>query len=205
MADVTLATLRQRRTRPVNWITLELSAGSAGAASLGSGAATGAGASGNSSGACGSACPMALRMFSQTIGRGSTDPTIWFSTPSRYSQACTSAVSSLSTAIMVSTCVRSSASSVPRAYSAASAIWSSLWAIIQNPGSPRFGSCRCSSAKSKALPDLHYAAAQPCLHRVHRCLELCRQLLAAPAVVIGQQHELLTVRLETANAFQQPL
>ena len=33
---------------------------------------------------------------------------------------------SLSTAIMVSTCVRSSASSVPRAYSAASAIWSSL-------------------------------------------------------------------------------
>ena len=42
-------------------------------------------------------------MFSHTIGRGSTDPTIWFSTPSRNSQACTITVKSRSTAIMVST------------------------------------------------------------------------------------------------------
>jgi len=83
------------------------------------------GASGCTSGACGSECSIAVLMFSQTIGRGSTEPTIWFSTPSLNSQACTIAVKSLSMAIMVSTCARSSASRVPRAYSAASAIWSS--------------------------------------------------------------------------------
>ncbi len=69
----------------------------------------------------------AALMFSHTIGRGSTDPTIWFSAPRRILPGLrTIAVNSLSTAIMVSTCTRSSASRVPSAYSAASAIWSSL-------------------------------------------------------------------------------
>ncbi|MGY3108592.1 hypothetical protein ACVWW7_005219 [Bradyrhizobium sp. LM6.9] len=65
-------------------------------------------------------------MFSHTIGRGSIEPTIWLSTPIRYAHACTISANALSTAIMVSTCARSSASSVPSAYSAASAIWSSV-------------------------------------------------------------------------------
>jgi len=39
----------------------------------------------------------------------------------------------------------------------------------------------------------------------HRRLELRSQLLAAPAVVIGEQHQLLPVRLQTADAFQQAL
>jgi hypothetical protein len=121
-------------------MTFELSApemSARGAASAATGAAGGGdcGASGNTSGACGPECPTAARMFSQTIGRGSTEPTIWLRTPSRYSQAWTMAVNSVSTAIMVSTCARSSASSVPRAYSAASAISSSLWAIVQSRNS----------------------------------------------------------------------
>jgi len=49
-----------------------------------------------------------------TIGPRLDEPTIWLSTPSRYSQAWTTAVNSVSTAIMVSTCARSSASRVPR-------------------------------------------------------------------------------------------
>src|SRR6266487_4149918 len=105
-------------------MTFELSTAADGASATGAGAATGSatttgsaggsgggggGASGSTSGACCSVeCPIAALMFSHTIGRGSTEPTIWFSTPSRYSQAWTSAVYSVSTAIMVSTCARSS-------------------------------------------------------------------------------------------------
>src|SRR5579859_1740686 len=98
---------------------------------------------------------------------------------------------------MDSTCARSSASSVPSAYSAASAIWSSLWAIML--------SSRSRSRKTETLPDIHHAAAQPCLYRVHRRLEFLRQLLAAPAVVIGKQHQLLPIGLEPADALQKPL
>jgi hypothetical protein len=86
----------------------------------------GGGASGSSSGDCGAECPIAVLILSQTSGRGSTDPTIWLRAPSFRCHASTIAVNSLSADIMVSTCARSSASRVPSAYSAASAIWSSL-------------------------------------------------------------------------------
>src|SRR6478609_338883 len=102
-------------------------ASAGGSSTVGGGGGSGGGGSGNTKGACGSVeWPTAALMFSQTIGRGSTEPTIWFSEPSRYSHACTRAVNSLSTTIMVSTCARSSASRVPNTYSAASALWSSL-------------------------------------------------------------------------------
>src|SRR5664280_3335516 len=123
IAVVNVATLRQRRAWVDNRITLELSTAAAGSTTPG---ATGGGASGSTSGACGSESPTAVLILSQTSGRGSTDPTIWFRTPSLCSHAWTIAVKSLSTDIMVSTCARSSASRVPSAYSAASAIWSSL-------------------------------------------------------------------------------
>src|ERR1700744_1266172 len=127
-ADVNDATLRQRLTLADISITLEgttFDGTTTGAGSTAS-ATTGGACSGSTSGACGSACPIAALIFSQTSGRGSTDPTIWLRTPSLCSHATTIAVKSLSTDIMVSTCARSSASRVPSAYSAASAIWSSL-------------------------------------------------------------------------------
>jgi hypothetical protein len=93
--------------------------------SLGAAPAAEDGASGGTIAACGSA-PMAVLIRSHNSALGSTAPTIWFSTPSLNSQAWTKAVKSCSAAIMASTCVRSSASSVPSAYSAASALWSSL-------------------------------------------------------------------------------
>src|SRR5206468_11598966 len=110
-------------------------------------------------------------------------------------------------AIMVSTCARSSASRVPRAYSAASAIWSSLWAISHSPSpNPKVQVLKSKFfLESETLPDIHHAAAKPRLHRIHRRLEFRSQLLAAPAVVIGQQHEFLAIGFETADAFQQPL
>src|SRR6202011_2751401 len=128
IAVVNAAKLRQRRASVDKRMTLEGSTTAAG--SLTSGATGGCGASGSTSGACGSASPVAVLILSQTSGRGSTDPTIWFRTPSLCSHAPTIAVKSLSTDIMVSTWARSSASRVPSAYSAASAIWSSLYAII---------------------------------------------------------------------------
>src|ERR1700726_1906521 len=135
-AVIDVASERQRRARRESQMTLELSTtgatggtgatGATGSLASSGAAGIGGGGSGKTIGACGSAWPIAVRMFSQTIGRGSTEPTIWFSTPSLYSQACTIAVKSPSTDIMVSTCERSSTSRVPSAYSAASAIWSSL-------------------------------------------------------------------------------
>ena len=129
--------------------------------------------------------PTAVLILSQTSGRGSTEPTIWLRAPSLCSHAWTIAAKSLSTDIMVSACARSSASRVPRAYSAASAIWSSLRPSSKSRHS-RIPSC-CGAAM---------------FHRIYRRLELRRQLLAAPAVVIGEQHELLPIRLQTANALQ---
>ena len=126
IAVVTVATLRQRRARADSRTTLEVSIGAAGALTSLAGGGGGGGASGSSSGACGSEWPIAVLILSQTSGLGSTDPTIWLRTPSFCCHASTIAVNSLSTDIMVSTCARSSASRVPRAYSAASAIWSSL-------------------------------------------------------------------------------
>jgi len=83
--------------RPDNWMTFELSvpemsdAGATGAASAVTGGAVGGGwtASGSAIGACGPEWPTAARIFSHTIGRGSIEPTIWLSTPSRCSQAWT--------------------------------------------------------------------------------------------------------------------
>src|SRR6202171_1484753 len=123
IAVVIVATLRQRRSCGDSPTTLEVAATAGGSAPSG---ATGGGASGSTSGACGSESPAAVLILSQSSGRGSTDPTIWFRIPSLYSHAWTIGVKSLSTDIMVSTRARSSASRVPSAYSAASAIWSSL-------------------------------------------------------------------------------
>src|ERR1700760_1990522 len=109
-------------------------------------------------------------------------------------------VNSGSTAIMVSTCARSSASSVPSAYSAAIAIWSSLYSIVLKSG--RY---RPILLKSKTLPDIHHAATQPRLHGIHRRFELRRQLLPAPTVVVCEQHEFLAVRLEPSHTLQQAL
>ncbi|OIQ68959.1 hypothetical protein GALL_494420 [mine drainage metagenome] len=127
IAEVRVATVRQRLTFAVNRMTLELSTTAATAAHSSTGVVMGEeGACGNTIGACGSECPTVALILSQTSGRGSTDPTIWLRTPSLCSHAWTIAVKSLSTDIMVSACARSSASRVPSAYSAASAIWSSL-------------------------------------------------------------------------------
>src|SRR6266851_875083 len=119
-------------------MTLEVSTGAAAgsttsAAAGGGGDGGGSAASGSSSGDCGSACPTAVLILSQTSAGGSIDPTIWFKIPSLYSHASTIAAKSLSRDIMVSTCARSSASRVPSAYSAAIAISSSLSAIIYSP------------------------------------------------------------------------
>src|SRR4029078_345040 len=79
-------------------------AAATGAASV-STAATGAGggtASGSAIVACGPGTTIAAQIFSHTIGRGSTRPTIWLSTPSRYSQAWTMPGNLVSTAIMPS-------------------------------------------------------------------------------------------------------
>src|ERR1700676_3943624 len=127
IAEVTVAMERQRLTFADKRMTLELSTAAATAAhSSTAGTTGGEGGCGSTIGACGSQWPTAVLIFSQTSGRGSTDPTIWLRAPSLCSHACTIAVKSLSTDIMVSTCARSSASRVPSAYSAASAIWSSL-------------------------------------------------------------------------------
>src|SRR5262245_14751941 len=58
-------------------------------------------------GCCAADGPIAALMLSHTTGRGSTEPTIWFSAPSRYSQPWTIAANSPSAAIRLSTCARS--------------------------------------------------------------------------------------------------
>src|ERR1700686_2511394 len=98
IAVVSVATLRQRRTWVDNRMTLELSAAAAGVTVPAR--AEGGGASGRTSGACAPESPAADLTRSQTSGRGSTEPTIWFRTPSRYSHAWTIAMKSLSTDIM---------------------------------------------------------------------------------------------------------
>src|SRR5438477_97533 len=126
IAAIAVARPRQRwAARSASLTTFALSTVD-GAASLACSGTGGAG-SGSTIGACGSDNPAALLIRPQTSGRGSTEPTIWFNTPSLYSQARTMLVKSLSADIMVSTWPRSSASRVPSAYSAASAIWSSVY------------------------------------------------------------------------------
>src|SRR5439155_14758749 len=66
-------------------------------------------------------------------------------------------------------------------------------------------SFKIRTSKPETLPYVHHTAAQPRLHRIHRRFKLGGKLFAAPAVVIGQQHQLLPIRLETADAFQQAL
>src|SRR6202035_4085993 len=105
IAVVSVATLRQRRTwLDKTWVdnrmTLALSMAAPGAAVSGAaGGGRGSGASGSTSGACGPESPAADLIRSQTSGRGSTEPTIWFRTPSRYSHAWTNAKKALSTDI----------------------------------------------------------------------------------------------------------
>src|SRR5450432_2164420 len=102
IAVIADATPRQRLARPARRTTFDVSTGAAGALGCIVGGVA-AGDSGNTIGACGWAIPIALRIRCQTSSGGSTEPTIWFNTPSLYSQARTMAVKSLSTDIMVST------------------------------------------------------------------------------------------------------
>src|SRR3954453_4702750 len=124
-AVIAVAIARQRRDCLGNATTLPGSVTGAGstAAAL---AGAGGGASGSTSGICAPDNPAAILILSQTSGEGSTEPTIWFKAPSLVDHASTIAENSLSMDIMASACARSSASRVPSAYSAASAIWSSL-------------------------------------------------------------------------------
>src|SRR3954451_2210821 len=124
IAVIAVAILRQRRAGAGNAITLPGSLTAA--VSTPAGSTAGGGASGSTSGICAPDNPAAALILSQTSGEGSTEPTIWFKAPSLVDHASTIAANSLSTDIMASACARSSASRVPSAYSAASAIWSSL-------------------------------------------------------------------------------
>src|SRR5438552_1304992 len=66
----------------------------------------------------------------------------------------------------------------------------------------RRGRRRASSPE--ALPDFKQAAPQPRLDCVDRLVELGRQLLPAPATIIGEQHKALPLRLKLAHAYEQP-
>src|SRR5258708_9186561 len=79
IAVVKVATLRQRRACLAKRMTLEVSARVGGSTTAD--ATTAGGASGSSSAACGSACPTAVLILSQTSGRGPTHPTLWVHTP----------------------------------------------------------------------------------------------------------------------------
>src|SRR3984885_4645122 len=124
IAVMAVAILRQRRTGAGNATTLLGSV--TGVASTTAGSTGGGGASGRTSGICAPDNPAAALILSQTSGDGSTEPTIWFRAPSLVDHASTIAAKSLSTDIMASACARSSASRVPSAYSAVSAICASL-------------------------------------------------------------------------------
>ncbi len=120
---------RQRRARDDS-VTTSALGGATGC--IGATGATGGGvdSSGRRSAALGAIADTAPRILPHTSSGGSTDATIACSSPRRRSQDSTSALKSSSTFIIVSTCVRSSPSSVPRTYSAASAIWSSFSIIL---------------------------------------------------------------------------
>src|SRR5258708_10370132 len=100
IAVVKVATLRQRRACLAKRMTLEVSARVGGSTTAD--ATTAGGASGSSSAACGSACPTAVLILSQTSGRGSTHPTLLFHTPGLYCHASTLPKKSLSTDNLVS-------------------------------------------------------------------------------------------------------
>src|SRR5256885_1798194 len=97
IAVVNVATLRQRRACADKRMTLEVSATAGGSTAS---EVTG-GASGSISAAWASERPIADLILFQTSGRGSTEPTIWFKTPSLCCHASTIAANSLSADIMV--------------------------------------------------------------------------------------------------------
>src|ERR1700733_10138308 len=133
-------------------------------------------------------------ILSQSSAGGSTASTMTLSSPSRRSHCRTAASKPGSNEINPSACSRSSAESVPSTYSAASVSWSSSNITSQAPPS-------CAHAYT----DLEQAATQPRLDRVDGNIELLRELIPAPAAVIGEQHDALLFRIELAEARQQPL
>src|SRR6202044_2045857 len=115
-------------------------------------------------------------------GGGSPPSTMTLSSPSRRSQRRTDSANPGSISSSASACSRSSPESVPRTYSAARASWASSHIT-------RAVLFSLERLLSHTLPNFEQAAAQPCLDRVHRDIELGRELLAAPTAVIGQEHD----------------
>src|SRR3984957_2997411 len=132
-------------------------------------------------------------ILSQSSAGGSTASTMTLSSPSRRSHCRTAASKPGSNDSNASACSRSSAERVPSTYSAARVSWSSSNMASQAPPS-----------RSHACADLEQAATQPRLDCVHGNIELLRELIAAPAAVIGGQHGALLFRVELAEAREQP-
>src|SRR5579864_8691793 len=146
----------------------------------------------------GATVPSSALILSHSSGGGSTASTMTLSSPSRRSHIRTDAAKPGSSVSNASACSRSSAESVPSTYSAASASWASSYITVVVLFSPQ-------RSAPHTLANFEQAATQPCLDRVHRNIELGRELFAAPAAVIGEQHDALLFRVELAEAGKQPL
>src|SRR6516162_5854690 len=148
-----------------------------------------------------SAPSMPVLIRSHRSGGGSTASTITLSSLRRCSHRRTVSANPASRANSASTWSRSAADSVPRTYSAARASWSSSYiALLSKKVTPAsVGSC------AHTLANFEQTAAKPRPDRVHRNIELIRQMIATPAAVIGQQHDPLLFRVEPTEAAEQAL
>src|SRR5215469_177440 len=153
-----------------------------------------------------SALSIPVLIRSHRSGAGSTASTITLSSPSRCSHSRTVSAKPASCASNASAWSRSSADSVPRTYSAASASRSSSYIGASIGFCPEdmshaqsVGSC------PHTLANFEQTTAKPRLDRVHRNIELGRQLIAAPTAVISKQHDALLFRVEPAETGEQPL
>src|ERR1700689_194702 len=171
--------------------------GASGGVSTGGSGVANTGAAGDAS-LAGSTAPSSDLILSQSSGGGSTASTMTLSSPSRRSHIRTEAAKPGSSVSKASACSRSSAESVPSTYSAASASWASSYITAVVLFSPQH-------LASHTLADFEQAATQPCLDRVHRDIELGRELFPAPAAVIGEQHDALLLRIELAQEQKKPL
>src|SRR5579863_9259624 len=164
-----------------------------------------------------SAPSISVLILSQTSGGGSTASTMTLSSPSRRSHTRTISAKPGSITSNASAWSRSSAESVPKTYSAARASRSSSYIATSRHSSNAYGlasnahdlerkpesAWSGSCAVSHTLAQFEETATQPSLDRVHRNIELLRQLIAAPAAVIGQQHDALLFRIELAETGEQ--
>src|SRR5580704_7130977 len=108
--------------------------GASGGVSTGGSGVANTGAAGDAS-LAGSTAPSSALILSQSSGGGSTAPTMTLSSPSRRSHMRTDAAKPGSSVSKASACSRSSAESVPRTYSAASASWASSYITAVIPSS----------------------------------------------------------------------